>query len=111
MTIIFPIVFSMQGLYRNRMTRPEEWVGAGVGTVLGTVVLSGVLLWLRPGNPVEFYSRATLAIEVEGILDQLVGISRTTVEGRDKIPPLDRRKRKDQESRSDSSDSAASPPG
>lgn len=27
-------------------------------------------------------SRATLAIEIEGILDQLVGISRTTVEGR-----------------------------
>jgi exopolysaccharide biosynthesis polyprenyl glycosylphosphotransferase len=30
--------------------------------VVATVVLSGVLLWVRPGNPDVLYSRATLAI-------------------------------------------------
>jgi exopolysaccharide biosynthesis polyprenyl glycosylphosphotransferase len=33
-----------------------------IGCVVATVVFSGVLLWVRPGNPDVFYSRATLAI-------------------------------------------------
>ncbi|HVT45724.1 MAG TPA: undecaprenyl-phosphate glucose phosphotransferase [Thermoanaerobaculia bacterium] len=61
-TVIFPLVFAMQGLYRSRSTRSEEWISVITGTLLGTIVLSGVLLWIRPGNPEEFYSRATLGI-------------------------------------------------
>ena len=61
-SVVFPIAFAIQGLYRPHAPRSEEWVSVLTGTILGTVVLSGVLLWLRPGNPEEFYSRATLAI-------------------------------------------------
>jgi len=32
-----------------------------IGSLVATVVLSGVLLWIRPGGEI-FYSRATLAI-------------------------------------------------
>ncbi|HUF17931.1 MAG TPA: undecaprenyl-phosphate glucose phosphotransferase [Thermoanaerobaculia bacterium] len=61
-SIVFPIAFAIQGLYRPHAPRSEEWMSVLTGTLLGTVVLSGVLLWIRPGNPAEFYSRATLAI-------------------------------------------------
>ena len=63
-TIVFPLAFAVQGLYRIRPTRSktEEWLAVAIGSVVATVVLSGVLLWVRPGNPDVVYSRATLAI-------------------------------------------------
>jgi exopolysaccharide biosynthesis polyprenyl glycosylphosphotransferase len=63
-TIVFPLAFAVQGLYRMRTTRgkTEEWVGVAIGSLVATVVLSGVLLWVRPGNPDVLYSRATLAL-------------------------------------------------
>jgi exopolysaccharide biosynthesis polyprenyl glycosylphosphotransferase len=63
-TVVFPLAFAVQGLYRMRTTRgkTEEWVGVAIGSIVATVVLSGVLLWVRPGNPDVLYSRATLAI-------------------------------------------------
>src|SRR5947209_10327823 len=62
--IVFPLAFAVQGLYRMRTTRgrTEEWIGVAIGSIVATVVLSGVLLWVRPGNPDVLYSRATLAI-------------------------------------------------
>jgi exopolysaccharide biosynthesis polyprenyl glycosylphosphotransferase len=61
-TIVFPLAFAVQGLYRIRPTRSktEEWLSVAIGSVVATVVLSGVLLWVRPGNPDVLYSRATL---------------------------------------------------
>ena len=61
---IFPLAFSIQGLYRFRPSRnrPEEWIGVAIGTLFGVVVLSGLLLWIRPANHDIDYSRATLAI-------------------------------------------------
>src|SRR5687768_9547782 len=63
-TIVFPLAFSVQGLYRMRPTRSaaEEWIGVGIGALLGTVLLSGLLLWVRPGGEQVLYSRATLLI-------------------------------------------------
>jgi Undecaprenyl-phosphate glucose phosphotransferase len=63
-TIVFPLAFAVQGLYRIRPTRSktEEWLSVAVGSVVATVVFSGVLLWVRPGNPDILYSRATLLI-------------------------------------------------
>jgi exopolysaccharide biosynthesis polyprenyl glycosylphosphotransferase len=63
-TIVFPLAFAVQGLYRVRPTRSkaEEWLSVAIGAVVGTMILSGVLLWLRPGSPDVAYSRATLAI-------------------------------------------------
>src|SRR5205823_10823420 len=63
-TIVFPLAFAVQGLYRVRPARSkaEEWLSVAIGSVVATVVLSGVLLWLRPGSPDVAYSRATLAI-------------------------------------------------
>ncbi|MGA7615854.1 MAG: undecaprenyl-phosphate glucose phosphotransferase [Thermoanaerobaculia bacterium] len=63
-TILFPLVFALEGLYRMRPTRrpAEELLEVAVGTGLGTLLLSGVLLWIRPGNPDVPYSRATLGI-------------------------------------------------
>jgi Undecaprenyl-phosphate glucose phosphotransferase len=63
-TIIFPLAFAIQGLYRIRpvKSRAEEWVSASIAVLLGTVVLSGVLLWIRPSNPDVNYSRATLGL-------------------------------------------------
>ncbi|HEX3581332.1 MAG TPA: undecaprenyl-phosphate glucose phosphotransferase [Thermoanaerobaculia bacterium] len=62
--VVFPLAFAVQGLYRMRTTRgrTEEWVGVAIGSIVATVVLSGVLLWVRPGNPDVLYSRATLGI-------------------------------------------------
>ncbi len=63
-TVVFPLAFAVQGLYRIRPTRSksEEWLAVAIGSVVATIVLSGVLLWARPGNPEVVYSRATLAI-------------------------------------------------
>ncbi|HVR38767.1 MAG TPA: undecaprenyl-phosphate glucose phosphotransferase [Thermoanaerobaculia bacterium] len=63
-TIVFPLAFAVQGLYRIRPTRSrtEEWIAVAIGSVLATVVFSGVLLWVRPGSPEVIYSRLTLAI-------------------------------------------------
>lgn len=63
-TIVFPLAFAVQGLYRIRPARGrvEEWLSVAVGSVVATVALSGVLLWVRPGSPDVLYSRATLAI-------------------------------------------------
>jgi len=67
-TLVFPLAFAVQGLYRIRTTRSraEEWLGVGIATVIGTVFLSGLLLWIRPAgvNPPDLYSRATLLIFV-----------------------------------------------
>jgi exopolysaccharide biosynthesis polyprenyl glycosylphosphotransferase len=61
--VIFPLAFSIQGLYRFRPGRGaiEELVSVAIATLFGTVVLSGLLLWVRPQPEVD-YSRATLAI-------------------------------------------------
>src|SRR5436305_13364685 len=63
-TIVFPLAFAVQGLYRIRPTRSkaEEWLSVAVGSIVATVVFSGLLLWLRPGRPDVLYSRATLLI-------------------------------------------------
>ena len=63
-TIVFPLAFAVQGLYRIRPTRgkAEEWLSVAIGSVVATVVLSGVLLWVRPGHGDVLYSRATLAM-------------------------------------------------
>ncbi|HKR64047.1 MAG TPA: undecaprenyl-phosphate glucose phosphotransferase [Thermoanaerobaculia bacterium] len=64
-TIIFPLAFSVQGLYRIRPTRSraEEWVAVAFGSVVATIILSGILLWVRPASShIVPYSRATLAM-------------------------------------------------
>ena len=64
-TVVFPLAFAIQGLYRIRPTRSraEEWMSVAVGSVVATVILSGVLLWIRPPKrPDVLYSRATLGI-------------------------------------------------
>jgi exopolysaccharide biosynthesis polyprenyl glycosylphosphotransferase len=63
-TIVFPLAFAVQGLYRIRPTRgkTEEWVSVAIGSVVATIILSGVLLWVRPGKPDVLYSRATLLL-------------------------------------------------
>ncbi len=63
-TIVFPLAFAVQGLYNIRpiRTRAEEWLQVAIGSVVATVVLSGVLLWVRPGQPDALYSRATLLL-------------------------------------------------
>ncbi len=62
-TVVFPLAFAVQGLYRIRPARgkAEEWMSVAIGSFVATVVLSGVLLWIRPEGEI-FYSRATLAI-------------------------------------------------
>ena len=63
-TIVFPLAFAVQGLYRVRPTRSraEEWLQVAIGSVVATVVLSGVVMWVRPVRGDVYYSRATLAI-------------------------------------------------
>ena len=63
-TIVFPLAFAVQGLYRIRPTRgkTEEWLAVAIGSVVATIILSGVLLWVRPGPPDVLYSRATLGL-------------------------------------------------
>ncbi len=86
-TIVFPLAFAVQGLYRIHPTRgkTEEWISVAIGSVVATVILSGVLLWVRPGAPDVFYSRATLAIfMVMALVFVIVGRTfvRATVERR-----------------------------
>jgi exopolysaccharide biosynthesis polyprenyl glycosylphosphotransferase len=64
-TVIFPLAFSIQGLYRIRptRTRAEEWLSVAGSSVVATIILSGLLLWLRPAQShIVPYSRATLAL-------------------------------------------------
>ncbi len=64
-TIVFPLSFAVQGLYRVRPARgkTEEWVAVAIGSVMATIILSGVLLWVRPAEShIVPYSRATLAL-------------------------------------------------
>jgi exopolysaccharide biosynthesis polyprenyl glycosylphosphotransferase len=86
-TIVFPLAFAVQGLYRIRpaRSRTEEWLQVAVGSVVATVVLSGVLLWIRPGHPDVYYSRATLGLFLICVmLFSMLGRSlvRSVVEGR-----------------------------
>ncbi|MHB0970328.1 MAG: undecaprenyl-phosphate glucose phosphotransferase [Thermoanaerobaculia bacterium] len=64
--LVFPIAFSIQGLYRIRPARTlgEETIAVTIASVVGIVLLSGILLWFRPGAGDPMYSRATLAIFV-----------------------------------------------
>jgi len=43
-TLVFPLAFAVQGLYRIRPTRSktEEWLSVAIGSVVATVVFSGV---------------------------------------------------------------------
>jgi Undecaprenyl-phosphate glucose phosphotransferase len=63
-SIVFPLAYAIQGLYRVRSTRgrAEEWLSVAIASVVGTVVLSGVILWLRPSHSDVYYSRAALAL-------------------------------------------------
>src|SRR2546430_15593952 len=86
-TLVFPLAFAVQGLYRIRPARSktEEWLSVAIGSVVATVVFSGVLLWVRPGRPDVFYSRATLGIFMLcAMLFVVIGrsIVRTAVEWR-----------------------------
>jgi exopolysaccharide biosynthesis polyprenyl glycosylphosphotransferase len=87
-TIVFPLCFAVQGLYRVRPTRgkTEEWVSVVFGCLVATILLSGILLWVRPAEShIVPYSRATLALFLVGsILLTIVGrtIVRFTVERR-----------------------------
>ncbi|HYK01889.1 MAG TPA: undecaprenyl-phosphate glucose phosphotransferase [Thermoanaerobaculia bacterium] len=63
-TLVFPIAFAVQGLYRIRTARgrAEEAVTVAIGSVVATIILSGILLWVRPAQShIVPYSRATLA--------------------------------------------------
>ena len=63
-TVVFPLAFAVQGLYAVRPTRgrAEEWLQVVIGSIVATVVLSGVLLWIRIGPPDILPSRATLGL-------------------------------------------------
>lgn len=63
-TLVFPLAFAVQGLYRIRPARgkTEEWLAVAIGSVVATIILSGVLLWVRPGPQDVLYSRATLGL-------------------------------------------------
>jgi len=86
-TLVFPLAFAVQGLYRIRPTRSkaEEWISVAVASVVATIIFSGVLLWVRIGSEDGYYSRATLAIFlVCAIAFVMLGrtIVRYVVEGR-----------------------------
>ena len=86
-TIVFPLAFAVQGLYSVRPTRSkaEEWLQVAIGSVVATVVLSGVLLWVRPGTPDVYYSRATLLIFLVCVMLLVIvgrALVRATVEHR-----------------------------
>jgi Undecaprenyl-phosphate glucose phosphotransferase len=63
-SLVFPLAFAIQGLYRVRSTRSraEEFLAVGIASVVGTTVLSGVILWLRPSHSDVYYSRAALGL-------------------------------------------------
>ena len=66
-TLVFPLAFAVQGLYRIRpaRSRSEEWLSVAAGSVFATIILSGILLWFRPtDSQIVPYSRATLALFV-----------------------------------------------
>jgi Undecaprenyl-phosphate glucose phosphotransferase len=73
-TIVFPIAFAVQGLYRITAVRAkaEEWLSVAIGSVVATVILSGVLLWVRPERD-ALYSRATLAIFLVCVIVFVIG--------------------------------------
>ncbi|HYC59530.1 MAG TPA: undecaprenyl-phosphate glucose phosphotransferase [Thermoanaerobaculia bacterium] len=80
-TIVFPLCFAVQGLYRIRPARgkTEEWVAVAMGSVVATIILSGILLWVRPAEShIVPYSRATLALFLVGAV-VLTIIGRTIV--------------------------------
>jgi exopolysaccharide biosynthesis polyprenyl glycosylphosphotransferase len=87
-TIVFPLSFAVQGLYRIRPTRgkTEEWVAVAIGSFVATIILSGILLWVRPAQShIVPYSRATLGLFIVcAIVLTIVGrtIVRFTVERR-----------------------------
>jgi exopolysaccharide biosynthesis polyprenyl glycosylphosphotransferase len=63
--LVFPSAFAVQGLYRIRPARGrvEEAVSVAMGSVVATIILSGILLWVRPAQShIVPYSRATLAL-------------------------------------------------
>jgi len=63
--LVFPSAFAVQGLYRVRTARgrAEEAVAVAIGSIVATIILSGVLLWVRPAQShIVPYSRATLAL-------------------------------------------------
>jgi exopolysaccharide biosynthesis polyprenyl glycosylphosphotransferase len=65
--LVFPSAFAVQGLYRIRPARGrvEEAVSVAMGAVVATIILSGILLWVRPAaSHIVPYSRATLALFV-----------------------------------------------
>jgi exopolysaccharide biosynthesis polyprenyl glycosylphosphotransferase len=65
--LVFPSAFAVQGLYRIRPARGrvEEAVSVAMGSVVATIILSGILLWVRPAQShIVPYSRATLALFV-----------------------------------------------
>jgi exopolysaccharide biosynthesis polyprenyl glycosylphosphotransferase len=80
-TVVFPIAFAVQGLYRIRPTRgkTEEWVAVAIGSLVGTIILSGILLWVRPAEShLVPYSRATLFLFLVSVI-VLTIIGRTIV--------------------------------
>ncbi|HEX2060450.1 MAG TPA: undecaprenyl-phosphate glucose phosphotransferase [Thermoanaerobaculia bacterium] len=82
-TVVFPLAFAVQGLYRIRPARgkAEEWVAVAIGCVVATIILSGILLWVRPAQShIVPYSRATLAMFLM-IAMILVALGRTIVRG------------------------------
>jgi exopolysaccharide biosynthesis polyprenyl glycosylphosphotransferase len=86
-TLVFPLAFAVQGLYRIRPARgkTEEWLAVAIGSVVATIILSGVLLWVRPGPQDVLYSRATLGMFMVGaMLLTILGraLVRAVVEGR-----------------------------
>jgi exopolysaccharide biosynthesis polyprenyl glycosylphosphotransferase len=87
-TIIFPVAFAVQGLYRVRPARgrAEEAATVAIGSVVATTILSGILLWVRPAQShIVPYSRATLALFLLGaIIFTILGrmIVRAVVERR-----------------------------
>ena len=86
-SVVFPLAFAVQGLYRVRSTRgrAEEWLSVAIASVVGTVVLSGVILWLRPSHSDVYYSRAALGLFLVSTIAFVVagrGILRVALERR-----------------------------
>ena len=62
-TLVFPLAFAVQGLYRIRPTRSkaEEWLSVAVGSVVATIILSGLLL-TQAARIAATYARAGMAL-------------------------------------------------
>jgi exopolysaccharide biosynthesis polyprenyl glycosylphosphotransferase len=81
--LVFPSAFAVQGLYRIRPARGrvEEAVSVAMGSIVATIILSGILLWVRPAQShIVPYSRATLALFVVSAI-VLTILGRTIVRG------------------------------